>query len=1758
MSDLAVHQADLREKRREQLVRRQQLYDAQQALQLVSEEIAAKALNQGTGDLPPMDPLKVKQSTLTASLPGLQDAVKNADQAVAASFDQLYTDLDFQQRLTELPGDTPFLLFPVRLETRFCRTRHFVRPAAKEWLIDYSALNVPAQMAAWGVQRSDEGVALQVRGPFPHGVNEAQFNTLILNGLESGVLKPANGQWLQRKRDALELRVRILPDDINIDSFEASLTPAELGRGQQFWQRVWKGDKPEDAWSELRSFFSTPRSAWIVRQSRPTNFVDDAPLPAQPQFPELPLRANSYTQQPFAAALPDFFVAILYKTGQPERLVQGNFITTAVATGFDPNEPDSSAFQPNAEGDLRFPAALRWIFDFDEAEKRGMAIRVPLAEPDFAAGFDKLVVLGVRLSTGKDEGKEVLERLFRSQLYSEKGMYVLPQATPTNNFEGAKSGYNRTDQEAAHYFKATWKGGHAWTAVQRSDAFAQPDGLRLTEALGMVEEISQKLPGADTEDGRNSLAMNRLLYPGTLGYWVRQFFSPPLREPELDALQSFFERFVSGGGLLPAVRIGQQPYGIVPATAFRLWKSTDSLDFSQRLLDGVLKKVDGFWEALKHQVLFAGDGRVTADQLSEDLLRLAGSDAASSRYMQQAMFGENYLNLMLRLNLFQYLGLPGNSALKDPPAVNQYQSQVEPQLRAKLLDLTPFAPFRFMHLHGKKRMLDGPLVEELPASEQRGLQKLAGSTWSYFDWLLQSSIEDLWKESFKNIPLVPAALPPPPPRALLYHLARFALRRSALESALRLLEPDAAVRLLKTKDLELLSLLSDTGSEFAPSTLNDQNLIQRSLKPLVQSLGIQSKFTLIPDRFTYFGQTTGSPAQAVKDIVQQGQAPAAAAFARQRQTIAALKDLPTARLQRLLCEHLDLCGYRIDAWFNGIVLDRLSRQRSSAAQGIYLGAFGLLENVMPGTPANFVKEIPAVFSSQLNFKTVCLPLINTKLLEAAHFSVATLLANSFVYLGDSPSTSCRLDFAKRKVVIQISDAPGNQGFIHAPSPDHASTAAILRAAWQSRQSEGGNSPGTLAVRLDSARVRNALALVEGLGQGDSLAALLGYQLERRLHDSNMDSLIFKVRRAFPLKTDEAANAFAATTDGLAVVLAWRLSHVDWGIPQGLSDDDRHKINPLVEGLDAQFDALSDLMLTESVFQTVKGSIARSAAALRTLDASGQVHQPEVIHTPQRGSLVIFRTGMVFPGNNFLARWGKTITPRAAISAKLNNWLGGQLPDPTKVIITAIPAGGTAQKLTLAELDVQPLDLLATFPPANAEFGENNDLAWKAQSVLRRKLALPSGTAVKIDFTGRAVLAANELTITEISSLVYQLRDLVAAARPLTAADFLREGGLGAAPLFNASTIQQPLVKIVKTERQPAQLAGRLQAARNNLAAALGAGAKADVLQPPWTALLQVLAECALWQMGNLALETSNAFEAAQADLLLQRAERAAADLQRMQADAEALIAQILSTPVANRFEPCERAAERLFGKGFRVCPAIQLTNVPVVAQARTADLSRNFDVLALENWQCHSALVHPVFRIYRQCALLREALAAPQAEQTLTVIQFNSPSATPGFWIGAEMRGMPPGTDVSQTFGGTLSLNLELPLNWNPASALAGLIFDEWTEMLTARETTTGVTFHFNQPDTEPPQVMLLAVCPAEGENWKWEYLSETILDTFERAKKRLIQFDHLRTNPALAHLLPAVLAPLERDNLAPNLDLGRNKTDVLPDARGAAPLVSL
>src|SRR5205823_2942871 len=89
----------------------------------------------------------------------------------------------------------------------------------------------------------------------------------------------------------------------------------------------------------------------------------------------------------------------------------------------------------------------------------------------------------------------------------------------------------------------------------------------------------------------------------------------------------------------------------------------------------------------------------------------------------------------------------------------------------------------------------------------------------------------------------------------------------------------------------------------------------------------------------------------------------------------------------------------------------------------------------------------------------------------------------------------------------------------------ARTAAVLRSGYLANATSA--NPQSLAVNLSSDRVRLALSLLEGIRNGQSLGALLGYQFERGLHDAyamvEVDKFIFPLRKAFPLVADSLST-----------------------------------------------------------------------------------------------------------------------------------------------------------------------------------------------------------------------------------------------------------------------------------------------------------------------------------------------------------------------------------------------------------------------------------------------------------------------------------------------------------------------------------------------------------------------------------------------------------------------------------------------------------
>ncbi len=265
-------------------------------------------------------------------------------------------------------------------------------------------------------------------------------------------------------------------------------------------------------------------------------------------------------------------------------------------------------------------------------------------------------------------------------------------------------------------------------------------------------------------------------------------------------------------------------------------------------------------------------------------------------------------------------------------------------------------------------------------------------------------------------------------------------------------------------------------------------------------------------------------------------------------------------------------SYRLDAWITSLATRRLAELRAARPQGLRVGGYGWVENLRPATPGPAVTDVP-----------------------------------------DEPGPLV---------------APANDpGFMHAPSLNQASAAALLRNA---HLAHGGESDSPYAIELTSARVRLARHLFDGVRQGQPIGAVLGYTFERHLHDAGLDDLVDDFRALAPLPgASTPTGVRRLVVDGLVLARTW---HDD---PESVlaSSDPRHEAaKKVLDALEAAVDAAADALNAEGAFQMVRGNVARAASSLDAV-SSGQAPPPDLgfVRTPRTGTGLTHRVALFVDG-----------------------------------------------------------------------------------------------------------------------------------------------------------------------------------------------------------------------------------------------------------------------------------------------------------------------------------------------------------------------------------------------------------------------------------------------------------------------------------------------------------------------------------------------
>jgi hypothetical protein len=1670
-----------------------------------------------------------------------------------------------------------------------------------------------------------------------------------------------------------QLWVRVYPDTCLIDTFEPALTETEVRNAQTFWAAVWRagGDEALEraAWRELAASHGSGRAGWIVRQYLPLNpndkpardsagdvlliIVAPASLPAaaatywaamwrakgdaaaqqaaldalvqaagaapaqeiadhyrpinfadEPAAPStradapvtvavlqltaleaMPTRRASWSSAPRVELLPERFVLVGYpRTGSPVTVL-GNLIRTPLVAGPDPNAPPAEQLQPVGDT-LQIPEALRWMFDFDAALAAGMAFRISLTPEQAAGGFERLIVLGVRLGDSAEAGRGNVERLLEHHLHSRAGLEILPQGTATNNTEQGGAGYSFRD-DADSTFDVFFREQPQYTL--ESDPLLRRDGQWLAQLLGLRHDLVGRIPNAGGRDQLEARAMQIALWPGTLGYMLRSLLAPVFAEADIARTRSFFTRYVSGRGPLPALRIGDQPYGILPTTAFERinWFAHDKRNAFLAQLYQILRRVDDDWKPLVEGISYIGKQGGDPHQILLDVLGLhptsveyypLQAESTAHKFYELAFLNYsvalNFLGLfpaILPLTLLRNFGYTGDQI---PDLLNQvYRARQTP--------------------------LDGPLIDDRPLSETEPIRKYAGDR-NYIQWLVEAAragIEALQREQGFDADKKPAAL--------LYLLLRHALQLSFRETGLR--------------------LQAEAGLEVDVRAAREPAFVH-----VREAQGSESGYDLLfrPDE-----RVTGRSDLRLGDYIARNLRLVNPDLREQIGALERLAEAPTARLERVFAEHIDCASYRLDAWKTGLLAWQLETMRGDTQQrataGLHLGAYGWLEPVRPENRTLTPVTLPDDLAEEIN----------------------------------------------RHDRTQLVRDSANLGLIHAPSINHATTAAVLRNGYVA-------DDGRLAVNLTSRRVRLALEILEGMRNGQSLGALLGYQFERHVHDHGplqVRELIYHLRRAFPLvanqiqktntETGPAQESIAAmnVVDGRKLIeQIERTSSAAY--PFGVATLPR-RTDALEDALTAAAahirdinDAVADLVLAEGVHQAVLGNYERSAGTLDAFAKGNYPPEPEVIRTPRSGIALTLRAAIHFsptPSNPLPAI---PLTPLAAAEPAVNAWLKERLPAPADVgcnVTFTDRITDTPQTVFVSQeqLALHPIDVLYR---GDAEAGQAlGDLDDAILRFVQANHAPRHDREIRIRHTERV---ANRVTWFELQALLRSLRAMVVAARPLQPADLMRandslrdeqsalalpksrveaarddlrdallpaldgvaaalgnpavtidsalSGFAGAVARFGAyrlpgsgtgfvyewraatysaltakiaqrlSTWRERLSRydalIVEYDALPgptpeADRIARLRAAEVLISTQLSAPAlasgpyrtaldakraafvlKRDALQGLAAAARDTLAQLLADAESQLPLSDldPDPFDFSDAaheitrfrDELAGAVERLKADVLRRLSRVNDLLTQHDAADASGKVKALQDAAKVVFGDDFQLIPHITLPTAAADelanAWAHTAsgDLTRHLTDTAgrefpVDDWLHGAARVREKMRHWENALLLGEALPGAHAPE-LTPLQLPYQPGEP--WLAMEW---PAGHSIA---GDRLLYTAHFVEPFDKSKPICGVLVDEWTEVIPGAEETTGIAFHYDRPNSEPPQAWLLVLPAVRDGSWSWDELLAAVNDTLDSAKRRALEPAHL-DNTAYSFFLPATVSAYTFPEISISNNLLRN-----------------
>jgi hypothetical protein len=711
---------------------------------------------------------------------------------------------------------------------------------------------------------------------------------------------------------------------------------------------------------------------------------------------------------------------------------------------------------------------------------------------------------------------------------------------------------------------------------------------------------------------------------------------------------------------------------------------------------------------------------------------------------------------------------------------------------------------------------------------------------------------------------------------------------------------------------------------------------------------------------------------------------------------------------------------------------------------------------------------------------------------------------------------------------------GTDGYVQAPSPHQAATAALLRSAYLR------HGAGPFAIDLSSARARRGEFYLDLLRKGLTIAEALGHAGERLLHERRRDDLIFPLRQQFPLRnTGDGTSLEIRLFDGLAFVNA---DVATFPAPS------RAILTDVKSALAADLDTLADLVLAEAVHQRAHGHAAAANAWLQVLSGQPVPGNPAIVRTVRSGHASSHRIAWLL--NPAATGSGPRAMAEPALAALAAGSLAGFAACSVAIEIRtaqAAPPAATVTARLAVDLGLEPIDLLIGGESEVRLRAFNFALRrWSRDAALHQTLGpLPHDNVLSFLARERPMtvrMDGGEPTAADLSRRAASLRGIVQRARVLEPSD-----------LNAAARPDQPLTDAVE-----AQLLGAAAATLAVRARALAQRIGSDTASAR-TSLSQFLVKARNYRNGldadlpasELALRFGEVETARVAfdDALVALSRHGEPAVLRPFATGEAALApdqfELSFDSVLDRLDvksaglntaaqpaaapPADAAAARrimaaLTGALQAALDGEALPILPVIGKRAETTAETDFNsggavVDALAEWT-------PLRTRVRDAATFAATLAGVRA---FTVTD----AATTTGDLDGDTR--PEAEAPRPRFFGTFLADR----TWVAGAAVyAGLAIDEWAEQRPSRSQTTGLAINYDSPQSEAPNCLLLCE-PPTGDLTAWSEPSAAhmVAETIAWMKVRAL--------PAQQRLTPG--GSLPQINQVPFKPGSRNGTRRLP-----------